>query len=119
MIAEDHDGMREAAKEMLDALGYKVLLAANGEQALEVFRDKHGSIDLVVLDVVMPEMGGAVAFEAMTAMKPDVRVIFATGYSNEIESLHAVVRKGVSIIQKPYNSQILGRRIRAVLDGAI
>jgi two-component system cell cycle sensor histidine kinase/response regulator CckA len=119
LIAEDHDGMRETAKEMLDALGYNVLLTTNGKRAVELFRDKHASIDLLILDVAMPEMGGPAAFEAMTAIKPDVRVIFTTGYSSEIEALRALVRKGVSIIQKPYNSQALGRRIRAVLDGAI
>ncbi len=116
LVSEDHDGLRETAKETLEALGYRVLLSANGKEALELFRDNLASVDLVVLDVVMPELSGPVAFEMMTEMKPGLRAIFTTGYSREADSLRATVRGGISVIQKPYSSKILGHRVRALLD---
>jgi two-component system cell cycle sensor histidine kinase/response regulator CckA len=116
LIADDHDGVREAAKEMLAPLGYKILLAASGMEAVEIFEEKRNEIDLVVLDVVMPTMTGLHAFEKMLVMKPRLRAIFTSGYTMEAESLQAMQRRGVSVLQKPYSSSDLGRRIRAVLD---
>ncbi|HTS11128.1 MAG TPA: response regulator [Candidatus Limnocylindrales bacterium] len=116
LVGEDHEGLREAARDMLQALGYNVLLATNGKEAVELFREKHASIDLVLLDVVMPELNGPAAFQEMSAIKPHLPAIFATGYASEAESLRSLVKEGVALIQKPYNSQALGKKIRKLLD---
>jgi DNA-binding NtrC family response regulator len=116
LVAEDHDGLREAAKEMLESLGYNVLLAGTCEQAVEIFEADLASIDLVVLDVVMPAMTGPQAFEKMAALKPGLRAIFTTGYTTEADSLCSMIRSGVSFLQKPYSSRELGRGIRSLLD---
>jgi two-component system cell cycle sensor histidine kinase/response regulator CckA len=116
LIADDHEGVREAAKEMLTPLGYTILLASSGVEAVEIFEEKRHEIALVVLDVVMPTMTGLHAFEKMLVMKPRLRAVFTSGYTVEAESLQAMRRRGVSVLQKPYSSLELGRQIRAVLD---
>ena len=116
LVAEDHEGLRELAKEALEALGYRVLLAATGGQALEIFMDKHSSIDLVLLDIVMPEMGGPAALEKMLSIKPTLRAILVTGYAADVDSVGLMMQKGMLILQKPYSSQDLGQSVRSVLD---
>ena len=104
---------------MLEALGYKVHLAADGRLAVELFQAKHASIDLVLLDVVMPGMGGPTAYEKMSGINPRLRALFVTGYTHEAEGLRSLARKGVSILQKPYSPAALGRIIRSLLDGDV
>jgi len=118
LVADDHDGVRETAREMLMSLGYRVLLASSGPEAVETFRGQSDAIHLVVLDVVMPTMTGLDAFEEMRALKPNLRAIFTTGYSAEADALQIATRKGVSVLQKPYGSKDFARTIRSVLDEA-
>ena len=116
LVAEDNDDLREAAREMLEALGYRVLLARDGEEAVRVFTENISAVDAVLLDVVMPRMNGTAAFAAMTGLKPSLRAIFTTGYANEAEALAATLRKGVAMLQKPYGTVALGQQVRAILD---
>jgi two-component system, cell cycle sensor histidine kinase and response regulator CckA len=116
LIAEDNDDLREAAREMIEALGYRVLLAHDGEEAVQLFAENHKTVDMVLLDVVMPRMNGPVALAAMAAIKPGLRAIFTTGYANEADSLTATRRKGVHILQKPYGTATLAQQIRTLLD---
>lgn len=116
LIAEDHDGLREAAQEMLESQGYHVLLAASGDQAVEVFAANHNSIDLVLLDLIMPGMGGAAALERMLAIEPGLPAIFTTGYTAEADSVRRTSGNGTLILQKPYGSRQLGQAIRSLLD---
>jgi two-component system cell cycle sensor histidine kinase/response regulator CckA len=116
LIAEDHEGIREMAQAALEALGYEILLAKDGEEAVTMFSERRNDISLVLLDVIMPRLSGSQAYAAITEMKPAVSVIFATGYSNELGSLAEIVDRGVSILRKPCSPGVLCRRIREVLD---
>jgi two-component system cell cycle sensor histidine kinase/response regulator CckA len=118
LIAEDNDDLREAAREMIEALGYRVLLAHDGEEAVQLFSENSSGVNLVLLDVVMPKMGGPAALAAMAAIRPDVPAIFTTGYANEADSLAAIGKKRTAILQKPYGTATLGQQIRALLDEA-
>jgi nitrogen-specific signal transduction histidine kinase/CheY-like chemotaxis protein len=118
LIAEDHDGIREMAETVLKSLGYRVLLSSDGEEAVAVFSAHRDDISLVVLDVIMPRRNGAEAYAAITAIKPGVSVIFATGYSNETAALAEIVERGVAVLRKPYSPGALCRRVRDVLDRA-
>jgi two-component system cell cycle sensor histidine kinase/response regulator CckA len=109
LLAEDNDGLREAAYEMLQILGYHVILATNGAEATELLKVNGGRIDLAILDVVMPGLSGPAAYSQMTAFQPDLRVIFATGYTAETVSLN-------STLQKPYSLKNLGQIVRTTLD---
>jgi PAS domain S-box-containing protein len=119
LIAEDHEGVREMACATLESLGYRILQAHDGEEAVEIFSANQDSIALVILDVIMPRRGGREACAAITALKPGVPVIFATGYSSEIGALTEMLARGIIILQKPYSPAVLGRKIREVLDHAM
>jgi PAS domain S-box-containing protein len=116
LIAEDNDDLREAAREMIEALGYRVLLAHDGEEAVQLFTENANSVDLVLLDVVMPKLHGPAALEQMTALKPGLPTIFTTGYASEADSLASGGHHRVGVLHKPYGAIALGQKIRALLD---
>jgi len=118
LLAEDHDGIREMAQSVLKAKGYHVLLAHDGEEAVEVFTANRDRISLVLLDVIMPRRSGPEVFAAIKALNSGVSVVFATGYSNEIATLADLVERGVVVLRKPYSPSMLCRRVREVLDAA-
>jgi CheY-like chemotaxis protein len=116
LLAEDHESLRELAQETLGALGYRVILACNGIEAIELFKNNSDRIDLVVMDVVMPGMSGPDAYLEMSAVRPGLGVVFTTGYTAEAASLTSLVEKGASVLQKPYGAKGLSRAIRIVLE---
>jgi signal transduction histidine kinase len=116
LLAEDHEGLRELAKETLEALGYQVVLAEHGTEAVALFKSNSARIDVVVLDVVMPGVGGADAYAKMSAIRPGLGVVFATGYTAEAASLTPLVEKGAFVLQKPYTAKSLSKAIRSVLE---
>jgi two-component system, cell cycle sensor histidine kinase and response regulator CckA len=117
LVADDHDGVREAAKAMLEAFGYRVLSASSGAEAIDIFAANLNSIDLVILDVVMPIMTGPQVLAKMLASKPSLKAILTTGYTSEADSLKSAANDSIVLLQKPYGSNELGRQIRSVLDG--
>jgi two-component system cell cycle sensor histidine kinase/response regulator CckA len=119
LLAEDHDGLRETAREILEALGYCVLAASNGGDALDIFKAHANQIDLVVMDVVMPVLSGPEAYLEMYALKPDVRVIFTTGYAPKANALTAMLEKGAVILQKPYSLTSLSQMVRGAIEHPI
>jgi two-component system, cell cycle sensor histidine kinase and response regulator CckA len=118
LLADDHEGIREMAQSVLTAKGYRVLLASDGEEAIEIFRANRDHISLVLLDVIMPKRSGPDVFAVVKALSPGISVIFATGYSNETAMLADLVMRGVSLLRKPYTPSVLCRRIREVLDAS-
>jgi PAS domain S-box-containing protein len=117
LVAEDHDGLREIALEILTSLGYRVVLAADGEQALREFQSLHNRIDIALLDVMLPKMSGPEIHAMVSVTRPDLPVIFATGYSADSSLLRQVEERGLPVIQKPYSPRDLARKVREVLDG--
>jgi DNA-binding response OmpR family regulator len=115
LIAEDHEGLRELARETLTNLGYDILLANHGEEAVRVFQANRDRIDLLLLDVVLPKINGPEAYARICAEKQDVPVIFATGYSPEMELLHSAQELGLTVLQKPYVPREVARRVRKTL----
>jgi two-component system, cell cycle sensor histidine kinase and response regulator CckA len=115
LVAEDHAGNREMVDEILRKLGYQVILAKDGEEAVEKFRENRG-IAMLLLDVVMPRMGGPEAYEKIERIKPGVPIIFSSGYSEESARLASLTSKGALLMQKPYAPKILARKIREILD---
>lgn len=116
LIAEDHEGLRHLAVETLSGLGYEVLVANDGEQALAEFQRNRSRISLILLDVVMPRLSGPELYERICADSPGFPVVFATGYSPDIALLQKVQAKGLPILQKPYAPRDLARKIRETLD---
>jgi two-component system, cell cycle sensor histidine kinase and response regulator CckA len=119
LLAEDHEGLRQMSHEMLTALGYSIVLARDGREAIEKFESNPRDFSLVVLDVVMPRLGGPGALERIRGINPSIPVIFTSGYSEESEILGSLVsRGGALLLQKPYPPKDLARKIRDVLDKA-
>lgn len=117
LVAEDHEGLRVTARASLEMLGYKPLMAADGEEAVRLFTENAARIDLVLLDVVMPRLSGPEAFRRITALRPDVPVIFSTGYGAESPLLKELLTSGtVAVLQKPFSVFALGGKIREVLE---
>ena len=116
LVVEDHPGLRELAFETLTNLGYKVILASDGEQGLHEFETRRDQIDLLLLDVVLPKLSGPHIYSRICESKPDVLVIFATGYSADMASLQKELQKGLPILQKPYSPRNLARKVRDTLD---
>jgi two-component system, cell cycle sensor histidine kinase and response regulator CckA len=117
LVAEDHDGLREIALEILTSLGYRVVLAADGEQALREFQSLRDLIDLALLDVMLPKISGPEIYARISRERPGLPVIFATGYSADSSLLRQVEERDLPVIQKPYSPQDLARKVREVLDG--
>jgi two-component system cell cycle sensor histidine kinase/response regulator CckA len=119
LIAEDHEGLREIACQTLSQLGYHVLAAVDGEEAVEMFRLHHAKIDLVLLDVVLPRLAGPEAYSRMCEEKPSLPVLFTTGYSPDISMLRSVHQQGLPLLQKPYTPQDLARKVRLALAAPV
>ncbi len=116
LIAEDHEGLSQLALETLTRLGYQVMLATDGEQAVADFCASPDRIALAVLDVVLPKLSGPEIYARIREIRPDLPVIFATGYSPEIAQLQKVQQEGLPVLQKPYSPRDLARKVREALD---
>jgi PAS domain S-box-containing protein len=118
LVGEDEELLRRLAQEVLEGLGYTVMLASNGKEAVALYTEHHESIDAVMLDVMMPHMGGREAYEQIRLLSKDVPVIFMTGYSAEMAQSKFTEDIAASLILKPYNVEELGLMLREVLDAA-
>lgn len=116
LVAEDHEGLREYAQTLLASLGYETLLAGDGQEAVRLFEANHDRIALVLLDLVMPKLGGLEAYKQMSRVKPALPAIFMTGYSAEVPLLQPLLEQGAVLLQKPYTATSLGKKIREMLD---
>jgi PAS domain S-box-containing protein len=115
LLAEDEEALRALAERILTGFGYTVLVARNGEEAIEIFRQNKGIV-LAVLDVVMPRKGGKEAFDEMHKQNPRLKVIFMSGYApNGIHDSFVLI-PGTPFLQKPFGPTILARKVREVLD---
>jgi len=119
LVADDHEGIREMVRTALEGCGYRVLLAVNGEEAIHMFEEHAREISLVLLDMVMPRIGGLEAARRMRQTYPELPVIFTTGYSVDNEELTRVIETGVALLQKPFDPRKLARRVRELLDRSL
>ncbi len=113
LVAEDEERLRLTVADILQNLGYKVYIASNGLEAVEIFKEKAEEVDLVFLDIVMPVLSGYDAMREIRKIKPNVKVLFATGYSLNGLNLNL---EGFDLIQKPYSYETIALKIREVLD---
>ena len=119
LIVEDEEIVRNVAVRIVSGLGYKVLLAKNGEEAMEIFNPEKNSIDLVLMDVVMPKESGPEVYKKMSSINPKLPVLFVTGYDAEskVSNLTQDFNQAlIALLQKPYSKEILGQKIRELLD---
>jgi two-component system cell cycle sensor histidine kinase/response regulator CckA len=116
LVVEDEPGLRELAATVLQKQGYVILKAGNGQEALRVVRERRGQpIDLVVTDMVMPEMGGKMMAEWLHATNPEIKILFTSGYTDC--GLDGALEAGIEFLPKPYTPSNLVRRVRRTIDG--
>jgi two-component system cell cycle sensor histidine kinase/response regulator CckA len=116
LLVEDDESVRLLAEQTLISYGYRVLIARDGEEAVDVFLRRGKEIAMVVLDVVMPKKGGKEAYDDMAVSTPGLRVLFVSGYSaNAIHDMF-VLHPGIPFLQKPFGPGALARKVREVLD---
>jgi len=116
LVAEDDETLQKLLTGMLTGLGYNVILGCDGEAAVEAYSSHRDQIDLVILDMVMPRMGGREAYERLLALGSEVPVMFMSGYSAEMAQSRFVLETGATFIQKPYGIAALGNKVRETLD---
>jgi two-component system, cell cycle sensor histidine kinase and response regulator CckA len=118
LVVDDEDAVRHLLKEMLEGLGYRVSTCVDGIEAVERFRTDWRDIDLVILDLVMPRLGGSEVFAAMREIDPDLRVLLSSGFSLDGEAQAMLATGACGFIQKPFRSADLARQVTEILRGS-
>ena len=116
LLVEDEAAVRNLAQQILQGCGYEVLTAANGPEALLAAQTHSGAIDLLVTDVVMPQMGGREVADRLTRMRPGLRVLYMSGYTDDSVMRHGIHEHEVTFLSKPFSAVALAEKVRAVLD---
>jgi two-component system cell cycle sensor histidine kinase/response regulator CckA len=116
LLVEDEDSVRKLARRVLESQGYTVLEAINGEDALRLAGDYGGVIDLLLSDVVMPEMGGRLVAERLVSMRPETAVLFMSGYTDDEILRRGLLERGHRMLQKPFTATALAHEVRSTLD---
>jgi len=113
---EDSRLLAKVTRDFLEADGYNVLMASNPKEAIDIAANHHDSIHLLLTDVVMPEMNGRELAEHLLAKRPEMRVLYMSGYTNGILSEHAFRAEDAAFIEKPFSHDALSRKVRRTLN---
>ncbi|TFG99356.1 MAG: PAS domain S-box protein [Calditrichales bacterium] len=116
MIVEDDDEVRNFACEALRSLNYQIIEAPNGIQALEIVKQNHKRIDLLITDVIMPEMGGKELAEKIAGILPNLKILFTSGYTDNHIVRSGRLNTGINFIQKPFSILDISKKIRTIID---
>ncbi len=116
LLVDDENMIIDVGDEILQEMGYRVLCAGGGKEAVEIYKARKGEIDMVILDMIMPDMGGGEAYDRMKEINPDVKVLLSSGYSIDGEASQILERGCDGFIQKPFAMRQLSESIRKVLD---
>ena len=115
LFVDDEEAIREVGEELLQAMGYSVLLARDGKEAIELYEKNGDNIDIVLLDIVMPRMGGSEVYEKMKEINPNIKVLLLSGYSIDGEATDILDRGCDGFIQKPFTMKELSGKIREIM----
>jgi DNA-binding NtrC family response regulator len=116
LVVEDENQVRTIVTRILEAQGYHVLSASNGREALAISQQTTTEIHLMITDVVMPQLGGGELAKSMLDLRPGLRILFMSGYTDDAIVRHGFLDEKVNFIQKPFDSATLARKAREVLD---
>jgi PAS domain S-box-containing protein len=116
MVVEDNTMLRDMAQKILERYGYRVLIAGSGDECLQRLTTHDGPVHLLLTDVVMPEMNGRELYARLAPLRPDLKVLYMSGYTDNVILHHGVLEAGIDFIQKPFSVQGLASKIRLILD---
>ena len=110
LLVEDQDALRGVGKQMLEVYGYTVLLAADGEEGLELAQNHHAAIHLLMTDILMPKMGGIELAQRLSTLRPELKVLYTSGYTDDMGNPQRVA--GAGYLEKPFAMEDLARTLR-------
>jgi two-component system, cell cycle sensor histidine kinase and response regulator CckA len=116
LLVEDEEPLRKVIIELLTQIGYHVLSAANGKEAIEVAKTYPEKIHLLITDVIMPEISGPELAGELCAARPDLKVIYISGYTDDSLAPEGVLQPGTVLVNKPFSVRVLSAKMREVLD---
>ena len=119
LLVEDEAAVRSSARRILERHGYAVVEARHGREALRILEEGERAIDLVLTDLVMPEMGGREMVERLRARHPTMKVLFMSGYTERAVTSDGPMPPGTGFVEKPFTAEQLVRRTREILDGQL
>ncbi|HKW91896.1 MAG TPA: response regulator, partial [Methylomirabilota bacterium] len=117
LLVEDAQRVRAVVREILEMSGYVVLEARHGAEALEISHRHTGQIHLLVTDVVMPQMSGRELAQRLATLRPELKVLYMSGYTDDAIVRHGVLASGIAFLSKPFTPDALALKVREVLDG--
>ncbi|HUJ74115.1 MAG TPA: ATP-binding protein, partial [bacterium] len=118
LIVDDEDGVRGVLTRILERAGYSVIQAEDGVRGVEIYRERGERIDLIVLDMIMPRMGGEEAYDRLVGMDPAVKILISSGFSEEGRAAEVLARGAKGFLKKPYGNDTVLAMVRATLDGS-
>ena len=116
LLVDDEPMVRDLGNEILCSYGYQVVLACDGLEALEIYESRGADIDLVVLDLLMPKLGGKDTLTGLRRLDPAIKVIICSGYGSRKNGLQQMMASGINVVQKPFKPEELVSTVRQVLD---
>ena len=116
LLVEDEAGVRAITRHTLQSFGYTLLEASHGEEAIRICEQHNGPIHLAVSDVVMPEMGGRQLAERLAVLRPHLKILFLSGYTDDAVVRHGVLHSEMAFLQKPFTPTALAIKVREMLE---
>ena len=116
LLVDDEEIVIGVGRQMLEKLGFSVLTAENGKEALDVYKNNRNDIDFVVLDMIMPDMGAAETYDELQSIDPAIKVLLSSGYGADQQTSELLSRGCCGFIQKPFNMQSLSEKIEEILN---
>jgi CheY-like chemotaxis protein len=117
LLVDDEDQIVDVGEKILARMGYSVLVARSGKEAIEIYRRKKNDIEMVILDMIMPDMSGGETYDRLRQMNPDIKVLLSSGYSLRGQAKDILARGCSGFIQKPFDMNALSNKMREVLEG--
>lgn len=116
LLVDDEDMIIDIGEQLLENIGYTVLIAKSGKEATEIYEKNKDKIDMVILDMIMPDMSGGDTFDRLKEINPEIKVLLSSGYSINGQATEILERGCDGFIQKPFSMKQLSRKIREILD---
>ncbi len=116
LLVDDEEVVAQGCRQVIEALGCEVFVALGGEEAIKIYRESQDKIDLVVLDMIMPNMSGGETYDRLKEINPEIKVLLSSGYSIRGQATGILNRGCNGFIQKPFNMEQLSQKIREILD---
>ena len=116
LLVDDEEMIIDVGSQVLKKLGYEILTARHGKEAIEIYRQNSQRIAIVILDLIMPEMGGGETYDRLKGMDPDVKVLLSSGYSLDGQATEILNRGCDGFIQKPFSIKDLSQKLRQIID---